>query len=504
MNLPNPEPIPTPDNTRRSLSSSVILTAVVVLGIALLLASLYITGFFGSREAAQPTPVTPFIDIEQPQAGSTVSLAQPLAVSGMAGGLFEGSLVVQVLDADGNVLAEAPTTIQAPNAGLGESGPWSLELQVQAQPESEGTVRAYAVSAEDGSVVTEDQVEVTFETVAVEPYIAINEPAEGALIDPAALLRVQGTAGGLFEGSLVVEVLDENGASLAMAPTTIQSEYAGVGGEGPWSVELSFQPVPGNRGTLRAWAGSPQDGSVVAEDMREVSFGQAAPPPAASVRLEDAAWLLVALEGKAPVAGSLAWAEFKDGTVAGTAGCNRYNAAYSAVDAGDSSGSLGIGPAASTRMACGEPEGVMEQEAQYLALLEAAASYQVVDGRLSVRDASGTEILAFQSAVLGTVTAAQDAQLPEGATALVSLDDVSRADAPAVTINRVELQGMAGFPFPFAVTYNPAQIDPRMDYAIQVRINDKNGDLAFINTQAYIVITRDHPSVVEVMVEDIR
>ncbi len=504
MNLPNPEPNPTSDNAKRSLSGSVILTAVVVLGIALLLAALYITGFFGRPEAAQPTPVTPFIDIEQPQAGATVSLAQPLAVSGMAGGLFEGSLVVQVLDADGNVLIEAPTTVQAPNAGLGESGPWSLELQVQAQPESLGTVRTYAQSAEDGSVVAEDQVEVTFEAVAVEPYIVINEPGEGAVIDPAAPLRVQGMAGGLFEGSLVVEVLDENGASLAMAPTTIQSEYAGVGGEGSWSVELAVQPVPGSRGMLRAWAGSPKDGSVAAEDVVEVSFGQAAPPPAANVRLEDAAWLLVALNGQAPLAGSLAWAQFQDNAVAGSAGCNRYNASYSAVDAGDSSGSLGIGPAASTRMACPEPEGVMEQEAQYLSLLEAAASYQVVDGRLSVRDASGNEVLAFQSAVIGSVNAVEGSKLPKGAVALVSLDDVSRADAPAVTINRIELSGMAGFPFPFAVTYNPAQIDPRMDYAILVRINDKEGDLAFINTQAYIVITRERPSVIEVMVEDIR
>ncbi len=311
-------------------------------------------------------------------------------------------------------------------------------------------------------------------------------------------------AGGLFEGSLVIEILDGEGNSLGMAPTLIQSEYAGVGGEGPWSVELALQPQPGSEGRVHAFAGSPKDGSIVAEDTVEVSFGQAAPPPAASVRLEDAAWLLVAVNGQAPLENSMAWAEFKDGKVAGSAGCNRYNATYSAVDAGNSSGSLAVGPVASSRMACSEPEGVMEQEAQYLELLETAAAYEIVDGRLSVRNETGSEVLAFQAAVLGTVTAAQEAQLPKGATALIRLDDVSRADAPAVTINQVELQGMAGFPFPFAVTYNPAQIDPRMDYAILVRINDGDGNLAFINTQAYIVITKDHPSVVEVMVEDIR
>jgi uncharacterized lipoprotein YbaY len=504
MNPSPPEPPPTSENAKRSLPGSVILTAVVLLAIALLLAGLYITGFFGRPEEAQTTPVTAFISIEQPQEAATIDLTQPLTVSGTAGGLFEGNLVVQVLDVDGNVLVEAPTTIQAPNAGLGESGPWNLELEVQAVPDSQGTVRSYAQSAEDGSTVAEDQVVVSFGAVAVEPYIEISEPVEGTVVDLSAALRVQGMAGGLFEGNVVVEVLDENGASLAMAPTTIQSEYAGVGGEGPWSVDLAIQPEPRSLGRVRAYAGSPKDGSIIAEDAVEVSFGQAVPTNTPSVRLEDAAWLLVTLNGQTPLDGYMTWAEFKDGKVAGSAGCNRYDAAYNAVEAGNSGGSLSISPAASSRMACGVPEGIMEQEAQYLALLETAAAYEIVDGRLSVRDDAGSEVLAFQSAVLGTVEAAQDAQLPEAAAALVSLDDISRADAPAVTINRVELSGMAGFPFPFAVTYNPVQIDPRMDYAITVRINDQEGNLAFINTQAYIVITKDHPSVVEVMVEEIR
>ena len=398
MNSSSPEPPPTPENAKRSLPASVILTAVALLAIALLLTSLYIKGSFERLQEAQPTPVPPFITIEQPQAGATINLTQPLAASGTAGGLFEGNLVVQVLDADGNVLVEAPTTIQAPNAGLGESGAWNIALEIQAVPESQGSVRAYAQSAEDGSLVAEDQVSVSFGAVAVEPYIDILEPAAGTVIDLAAPLRVQGTAGGLFEGNVVVEVLDENGGSLAMAPTTIQSEYAGVGGEGPWSVELTIQPVPGSRGVVRAYAGSPKDGSIVAEDTLEVSFGQAAPPPAANVRLEDAAWLLVTLNGQAPLEGSLAWAQFQDGTVTGTAGCNRYNAAYSAMDAGNSSGSLGIGPAASTRMACLEPEGVMEQEAQYLAALESAATYSIDGDRLEMRTADDAMAALFQRA----------------------------------------------------------------------------------------------------------
>jgi len=52
----------------------------------------------------------------------------------------------------------------------------------------------------------------------------------------------------------------------------------------------------------------------------------------------------------------------EDGNLAGSAGCNDYAATYSTD--GDS---ISIGPAATTRKMCTDPEGIMEQEAGYLA-----------------------------------------------------------------------------------------------------------------------------------------
>ncbi|HSN78540.1 MAG TPA: META domain-containing protein, partial [Anaerolineae bacterium] len=60
----------------------------------------------------------------------------------------------------------------------------------------------------------------------------------------------------------------------------------------------------------------------------------------------------------------------EDGTLAGSAGCNRYTAAYT-VD-GDQ---ISIMPAASTMMFCAEPEGAMEQEAAFLAALPMADTF---------------------------------------------------------------------------------------------------------------------------------
>jgi heat shock protein HslJ len=70
----------------------------------------------------------------------------------------------------------------------------------------------------------------------------------------------------------------------------------------------------------------------------------------------------------------------EDGTVSGTAGVNTFSGTY---DYGD--GTISLGPLAATMMA--GPDDLMEQEALYLAALEASASWEVVNGVLYLRDA---------------------------------------------------------------------------------------------------------------------
>jgi heat shock protein HslJ len=89
--------------------------------------------------------------------------------------------------------------------------------------------------------------------------------------------------------------------------------------------------------------------------------------------------------GKQAVTGMLAGttltADFvKDGNLSGNAGCNTYSGAYKVN--GDQ---ITIGPLVSTMMACNEPAGVMEQEAQYLAALQSAATYQIEGNVLQLR-----------------------------------------------------------------------------------------------------------------------
>jgi len=83
----------------------------------------------------------------------------------------------------------------------------------------------------------------------------------------------------------------------------------------------------------------------------------------------------------------------EDGTLSGSAGCNSYTATWEAED-----GTIDIGPAAATLMACADTE-VDQQETRYLALLDEADTYRVDAATLEMFDAEGTRILQYQRAV---------------------------------------------------------------------------------------------------------
>ena len=93
--------------------------------------------------------------------------------------------------------------------------------------------------------------------------------------------------------------------------------------------------------------------------------------------------------GKQAVVGLIAGSEVTldfgaDGQISGNSGCNTYSGGYET--SGDA---LKVGPLVSTMMACESPAGVMEQEQQYLAALQNAATYEIAGDTLTIRDAGG-------------------------------------------------------------------------------------------------------------------
>ena len=109
--------------------------------------------------------------------------------------------------------------------------------------------------------------------------------------------------------------------------------------------------------------------------------------PAELPALEGVAWQATGINngtgGVVSSAGThLATATFADGTLSGSGGCNQFHAPYE-ID-GDQ---ISIGPPASTRMACAEPEGIMEQEQQYFQALAQAPRLFTAHAREEARAA---------------------------------------------------------------------------------------------------------------------
>lgn len=107
-------------------------------------------------------------------------------------------------------------------------------------------------------------------------------------------------------------------------------------------------------------------------------------PAADAPSLDGTAWVLSDLPGRNLATGATATLRFEGGRAAGTDGCNRYSANYTAKGS-----TLELpGRAPSTLMAC--PSGVMEQAEAFMAALAATRSYRIESGRLHLLSADGT------------------------------------------------------------------------------------------------------------------
>ena len=103
------------------------------------------------------------------------------------------------------------------------------------------------------------------------------------------------------------------------------------------------------------------------------------------------------------------------------------------------------------------------------------------------------------AAVSGTVTYRERIALTPGASLVVELRDVSLADAAAPLIARQTIANPGQVPINFKVEYSRENINSRNTYAIQARIIEADGRLAFINDTAHNVITRGNPSRVDML-----
>lgn len=129
------------------------------------------------------------------------------------------------------------------------------------------------------------------------------------------------------------------------------------------------------------------------------------------------------------------------------------------------------------------------------------------DGSMIVKDCKLDQPLiaspAASDTVTGTVSYLARMALPPAAVIDVKLQDVSRADAPAIVIAEQNIPlGDRQVPVPFTLQFDPARIDWTHTYSVSARIL-VDGRLRFTSDTSHPVLTRGNPNQVEIMVKPV-
>jgi heat shock protein HslJ len=124
-----------------------------------------------------------------------------------------------------------------------------------------------------------------------------------------------------------------------------------------------------------------------------------------ALQLEGTTWNLTSLATETGVNNTLPnttiTANFNDGNVTGSSGCNRYFGSYQL-----NKTEVKIGQVGSTLVFCPDPDGVMLQETSYILLLKNVTSYAISNNELTLSDSLGNPQLIFEAALNTTTVTA--------------------------------------------------------------------------------------------------
>jgi heat shock protein HslJ len=216
---------------------------------------------------------------------------------------------------------------------------------------------------------------------ASDRYIRIDTPGENDSVDPAKPMPVSGSGKGLYEGNVVVRIEGIDGKKLAQVVTTMRRDD--IAAAGTWRTQITIPRSAPAEIRLIAFSPSPKEGdaAIASQPVLLKTTGHG---------LEKIDWQLHQYLGASgeltPVLPeATVGARFSNGKISGNAGCNRFTAAYQIKGK-----QLIIGRAMTTRKHCAEPDGIMEQEQQYLQALVRAHAYTLKPDGLELRDENGS------------------------------------------------------------------------------------------------------------------
>lgn len=189
--------------------------------------------------------------ILEPGPGSR--LTSPLRVAGIADSTFEQHLVVRLVADDGTELALTPVIIQTE---MGTRGPFEGELAFSVSGERNALLQVYSASARDGGITHLASVGVTLapagpaQITPAQPHlesIQIMAPQAGDTI-AGGVVHVEGFGLASFEGTLVIEVYDEQGNLVSSVPTIVDAPDIGL--PGTFSVDVAYSVTAEGAGRI--------------------------------------------------------------------------------------------------------------------------------------------------------------------------------------------------------------------------------------------------------------
>ena len=107
---------------------------------------------------------------------------------------------------------------------------------------------------------------------------------------------------------------------------------------------------------------------------------------------------------------------------------------------------------------------------------------------------------AADGTVTGVATYLERIAMPPGAVFEATLEDISRADAPADVVSTVRQEDAGNPPYRFELAFDPARIVPSRRYAVRARIT-LAGRLVFTSDQVHPVLTNGNPATVEIVMK---
>lgn len=331
-----------------------------------------------------------YINILTPAAHDIVDPGQPLLVSGTGRGMFEGNVVVRIEDTGGEQLLQMPTTMTRDD--IAAEGVWQISITLPRMLPDTLVLSAFSPSPREGEAAISSR-SITLTT----------QIASGLQEADWKLTRYRDVAGQvvavLQDTRVIMHFSDGKISGSAGCNRYVGSYTSGAADQLSFSKDIGITmmacvpPVADQENVYFRHMAAVAGFQITGNSLQLFDKGHQTVLEYTAIKssgLEGMHWQAAGINnGKGGVVSTatteLATAQFNDGNVSGHAGCNTFNASYEI-----SANRITIGHAMTTRMHCAEPEGIMQQEQEYLQALFRARVYELTDTGLRLLDENGS------------------------------------------------------------------------------------------------------------------